>query len=214
MSLLDMLQSLGDRLGVLQRVASTKPDETPRIETRTVTLAELRAEIRATEVRDLADRAGELDMPFSTIFETAGIATPPHGWTISRLRDAIVSQSDPGGRRQEVQKRILELLNEAKVSVEELVRDATARDQALDAFEAAAQKRLEERLAMRRAQLANLEGELRRLQQERDVTQELMQSEEEQWREWRGEKRKHERELAWTVGFLVEGPVITTEPND
>jgi hypothetical protein len=56
MTLLELLQSVGDRLGVIEKEAPRGASEPrPKIRTRVVTLANLKTEIKTDDVRALAE---------------------------------------------------------------------------------------------------------------------------------------------------------------
>jgi hypothetical protein len=213
MTLMELLESLGNRLGILEKVEQTSPRVTTGIQTRSVTLTELTREIRAEEVRSLSELPAELSIPFEKIFESAGIVPGSHGWTIERLRQLLRTDAFKKLDREAAQKQILDVLGAEKVSPEELVKEAVARDKALDAFEAFARKKMEDRQAARERNIAELESRIEELQKACDHMKAQATSDQETWREWRQRKRQQERDLAWTVGFLIDRPVITTDSD-
>ena len=86
MRLIEMLESLGDRLGLLEKAVGNASPAGLKIQTRSVTLEELKSEIRSEEVQALADLPAELAVPFDKIMETADklrndlIVIGTHGW--------------------------------------------------------------------------------------------------------------------------------------
>ena len=86
---------------------------------------------------------------------------------------------------------------QGKVDAADLIKDAVARDQALDAYQDFMARKREPRIRA-------LEDQRKRLEQE-------IAAEEESWREWRRRKRAREHEMAHAVGYLIDGPVITTD---
>ncbi len=214
MNLMEFFESLGNRLGILEKATQSSPRAAVKVQTRAVTLKDLAAEIRAEEVRTLAEGPAELSVPFERIFETAGIAATKHTWSIERLRQLLLTDAFRNLEREAVQKRILDVLNSEKVTVEDLIKDAVARDKALDSFEAFARKKAEDRMAARERRAAELESKIRELQNERDLLKSQTKSDQEKWSDWRKRKRAQERDLAWTVGYLIDRPVITTDDGD
>jgi len=211
MTLKELLESLGDRLGILEKGSAASPRPPEKITTRAVTLKDLTAETRSEEVRTLAEAPSELSVPFDKIIETAGVTAGSHGWTIERLRNLLLTDEFKNLGREAVQKRILHLLESEKVEIEDLVKDAIARDQALDSFEKFARKKLEDRMAVRQRQIATLEDRIRTLEKESTLVKNQMDADEQQWKDWKQRKRAQERDLAWTVGFLIDRHVITTD---
>jgi hypothetical protein len=214
MTLTELLESLGDKLGIIEKESQSSNQSAAKIQTRAVTLTDLAAEIRSDEVQTLADKPSELSVPFEKIIEAAGIPGNARGWSIDRLRKLLLTDAFKGLSREEIQKRILGVLAGEHVEVESLVTDAIARDQALDAFERFARKKLDDRMAARQRQQAGLEEKIQSLEKECALLKSQMEADTQQWREWKKQKRIQERDLAWTVGFLVEKPVITTDEDD
>jgi hypothetical protein len=214
MRLVELLESLGDKLGILEKAERNAAHTAWKIQTRTVTLAELTSEIRAKEVQALADLPAELSVPFEKIMEAAGITPGPGGWTIERLRELLLTDDVKKLSREEAQKRILGVLASEKVSAEDLVKDAISRDRAMDAFEKTARRKMEDRLAARERQIAEADAKIKEIERERARPLEQLSSDRERWREWRSRKRGQERDLAWCVGYLIDHQVITTDDND
>lgn len=209
-----MLQGLGDRLGILESSSEQTAQAAAKIQTRIVTLSELTTEIRAEEVRALADLPAELTVPFEKIFDTAGIRPPANGWNVDRLKQLLLTDAFKDKERQAAQKAILSVLNSENVSVEDIVRDAMARDKALDSFETFARKKMEDRMAARERQIAETEAQIKSLQIQADELNEKMKVDQEKWHDWRKQKRARERDLAWTVGYLIDRQVITTDDEE
>lgn len=214
MRLVELLESLGDKLGILEKTEGNAAHPASRIQTRSVTLEELSSEIRAEEIQALADLPAELSVPFEKIMETAGITPGPQGWTIDRLKELLLTDEIKKLTREEAQKRILGVLASEKVPVEEIVKDAVARDRAMDAFEKTARMKMEDRLAAREHKIADLDTKIKELAKETARLREQIAAEQARWREWRSQKRGREKDLAWSVGFLIDQPVITTDESD
>jgi hypothetical protein len=210
MRLLERLQALGDRLGILEKAEKLVVHEPETIRTRTITLAELMTEIRAEEVHALAERPAELSVTFEKLFETAGIKPAAHGWTIMKLGELLRSSRFKELERGAAQKGILEALAADSVGVEDLIKDAVARDKALDAYEAFVHRKMNERVARRARRLAEIETQVQALKEERARLEDNGQTDEAQWQAWRKQKQAQEKQLAWTVGFLIDKQVITT----
>ncbi len=214
MGLVELLESLGDKLGIIAKAEGNAAHPAAKIRTRSVTLQELTSEIKAEDVRALADLPAELSVSFEKIIEAAGIAPGPHGWTIDRLTRLLQSDEFKKLSREDAQKRIMAVLAAAGVEAEELVKDAIARDQAMDAFEKTARTKMEERQATRERQSAELAAKIKDLEKENARLREQIAAEQTRWREWRSKKRAQERDLAWTVGYLISQQVITTDDTD
>lgn len=204
MGLLDQLKKIGCRLSIIQIVPASKKSEPVKIQTRSISLGELASEIRTGDVRSLAQRPEELEVEFDRVFETAGIEPGQGGWTIDRLRQVLREEPYKSRDRESVQKGILELLAGEKVDAGDLVKDAVARDQAMDVYETLVRQKMEDRSAARRRKIDELQQQCDRLKEEN-------QADDRQWQQWHQKKVAYEKDLAWTVGFLLDGSVITID---
>ena len=206
MGLLDLLQSLGGRLGILE-MSQDKATSPAKIRTRIVTLAELMTEIRSEEVRALVELPAELSIPLEKVFEAAGIQ--PQAWTVDRLRQLLWSGAFKDQPRDVAQKLVLETLSSEKASAEDIIKDAIARDKVLDAFETHARKKMDERNAAVERRIGEIGENIRRLQGEMAELEARRKSDREKWAEWKKQKQECEKEMAWAVGYLIDRPVIT-----
>jgi hypothetical protein len=209
MSLFDLLESLGDRLGILEMSRNSAPHAAASIQTRSVTLAELCTEIRAEEVRALADQPAELSIPFAKIFETAGIKTSAHGWTVEKLGEMLRSEEFKGQPKESAQNKILEALRAENIAPEEIVKDAMARDKVLDSFEVYVRKKMEERRAALERKAAEVEENLKKLEAERSELDRKRKADEERWTEWRRQKRAQELDMATALSHIIDRSVIS-----
>lgn len=214
MSFLKLLHGIGDRLGILETVVTPGLQPAKRIQTRCVSLQELSGEIKSAEIRALADSPAELSIPFETIFETAGISSKPQDWTIERLKQLVSEESLKNKPRGEVQRAVLDRLQSEGASVDDILKDAMARDKAMDAYETFAGEKMQARLESRNRRRLEIEVRIGELQEEVKTLDSALKVDEEKWREWKQHKRQQERELAALVGCLVDHSVITLDEKD
>lgn len=211
MGFLDLLHIVGDRLRIVE-ASQAKADGTPaKVVTRTITLTELKTEIRSEEVRSLADAPAELTVPFEKIFEAAGVPSPAHEWNLARLRTALQAELQRSQEHAAVQKSLLALMSAENGDAEDLVKEAMAQDRALDEFELFARRKVEDHMAAAQRQIADLEAKIQALQSERARLAAGIQLDQDRFREWRRKKQAYERDLAAAVGYLTARSVITTE---
>jgi hypothetical protein len=209
MGLITLLESWGGKLGVLEMGRGQTPQTPAKIETRTVTLAELSTEVRSEEVRALADQPAELSVPFEKIFETAGIKAGTKGWTVMKLHGLLSSEPYKTAGKEDAQKRVLETLRAENVSAEEIVKDAMARDKVLDSFEVYARKKMEDRRVARERKIVDLKDRIAQLQKELSETESRKKGDEETWTQWKARKKGAEQDMAWAIGFVIDRPVIS-----
>jgi hypothetical protein len=211
MGLFDQLQNLGRRLKIIEPGPAKSGRQVVKIPTRSVTLNELAGEVKSGDVQALADMPVELSMEFEKVFQAGGIKSGPSGWTIERLTQLLRTDSFKNLDRAAVQKALLAKLAEEKIPAEELVKDAVARDQALDAFEKLAGEKLGLRHAARDRKITEKESQIKVLQEECRRLKDEDKSDDQNWKKWRRKKSDYEKELAWAVGYLLEKPVISVE---
>ncbi len=209
MSLFKFLQGIGDRLGILETVPNPSATPPVEIQTRTVTLQELTVEIKSNEIRDLADSPSELTVPFDKIYESAGIPSDPKGWTIDRLKQLVAAEPFNNKPPEEARKSVLDRLNAEGVSVESILKDAIARDRALDAFEAIVRERMKKQREACKRKLLEIESRIGSLMDEKNRLNEKLKADDEKWSEWKKRKRDRERELALAASYIVDHTVVT-----
>lgn len=213
MRVTDWLMSAGGKLGLLRFVSTTAAVRPHKVPTRTVRLSDLITEIRKDEVNELAQQPMELSQSFDKVFGAAGITTPEHGWTIQRLKETLDSGRFKGQSRQDTQKALLEMLAADKAHVQDLARDAVARDGALDAFEIFVQAKMEGRDAARRRKAAAIEAHINGLQAELAQLKAEAGADEAAWKTWHERKVACERDMSWALSFLLDKPAVSVD-ND
>jgi hypothetical protein len=215
MSLLDGLRALGGKLGLIQAAPAAPPGQLPaKVTSRVVTLQALTGEVRAEEVRVLAELPAELTVGFDRVFESAGVRPPAHGWTIDRLQQLLRTDPYRDMNREAAQAAILGLLSTAQAEVEDLVRDAIARDQAIDKFAAFVRQKMSDRSVARQRRISDLDEQIRGLEKERASLEEERTSDRERWQAWKAKKIAFEKEMAWALSYLLDRPVVTIEPDE
>jgi len=205
MDLLGMFRTLGDRLGIVELSRDPQAPSAPvKIQTRTITLEELIMTIQITKVRGLAELPAELSIPFENVFKAAGIAAPPNGWTVDRLLEFLNSDRIRSMGRTDAQQETLKMLASEKVDSADIVKDAVSRDKALDAFEEFVIKKRSQWQQEKKELLAELKNQQKQVEQE-------IETEEQNWKDWRRRKRKREVDMARAVSYLIDKPVISIE---
>src|SRR5262249_440498 len=173
-------------------------------QTRAVTLAELIMTIHIAEVRHLAQRPSELQVPFDEVFKVARIEAPSGGWTVDRLLEFVNNERIRAMDHADAQRETLRMLAKENVDAAEIVRDAISRDQALDAFEESILKKREQWKTEKNELLDEIKGQLRQREEE-------IQTEDRKWIQWRRQKRQRELDMARAVGYLIDKQVISIE---
>ncbi len=211
MALVHWLTSVGGKLRILS-TSPPKADSAPaKMTMQSVSLKDLVSEVQAEEVRALAQLPAELSIAFDKVFEAAGVKPPPHGWTIEKLEELLKTEQYKSMDRAAAQKAVLGILQAQKAAVEDLVKDAIARDQALEAFEGFARKKMDLRNEARQSKMAEIRSQIANLQSQCQAMEEESAIDREQWRKWRQGKTAFEKEMAWALGYLMDKQILTVD---
>jgi hypothetical protein len=148
------------------------------------------------------------------IYNSAKIATPPHGYSILKVADMLESEHIRSLPAEVKRKSILVALDAAGVKLQQIVEDAVQRDRALDTYERVLEKNLEELRRAKELENQRLEEEInQRLSELRARIAENnreVSREQEHLSAWRTGKRAEEEKIAQAVGYFVtENPVTT-----
>jgi hypothetical protein len=205
----DWLKRVGGKVGLLRFVSTTSPAPPEKVPMRTVTLRDLVTELQSDKVRTLAESPAELLVSFDQIFAAAGVTPPAHGWTIERLGRLLHEKPYDEMPRADVQKAILQLLSADNVHVQDVVKDAVARDRAMDAYELFARARIANVAKARHERLLEISQQIKGLQAEAVRLQSESKDHEARWRDWFEKKVAREKEMAWTLAYLVDEAQIS-----
>ena len=81
---------------------------------------------------------------FGAVYEEAGIALPDHGYGVDKVAEMLEGKRLGQLGREVKATAVLAALEAAQVDVKDVIQDAVRRDKALDAFEAAKERELQE----------------------------------------------------------------------
>jgi hypothetical protein len=203
MGLIDRLQALGQHLKLIEMTPSK--EKAPRkISTRIISLQDLTREVHGEKKTVRDDWPPELSLSFEQVFAAAGVETNTDTWTIERLRQWLLAEPHRTTDRPAAQQALLELLAAEKVPVEQLLKDAMMRDQALDIFEKKVCEKMTERAAARQKTKTEIEAQIAECKREAALLENAAQNDEKQLQDWRQRKEAYEKELTWAVDFLME----------
>ncbi|HTZ82302.1 MAG TPA: hypothetical protein VMB66_03875 [Candidatus Acidoferrales bacterium] len=105
---------------------------------------------------------GEL-LSYQDIYHAAGILNPPSGYGIDKVVDMLNNEHLRDLSKDIRRASVLMALDAAGMSVSDLLQDATRRQQALESYEAAKRKQLEEFESLKSQEISRIEAELERL---------------------------------------------------
>jgi hypothetical protein len=163
--------------------------------------------------------AGGVEIPdFETIYRSAGITDPPHGFSAYKVLEIL---SSPEFAPLESKAKAAALAGFLKmnptgpVPLADVIQDAVRRDQALDKFEEILRANLARRAEQIASENARLQAEIdeltRRNRELMEANRRKTEAEQEQLALWLARKRIEERRLFNAVGPFVEENPISTE---
>jgi hypothetical protein len=171
--------------------------------------AEPRRITRSEVPADVAD--------FEAVFTEAGIELPAHGYGIDKVAEMLDSKRLSTLSREVKASAVMAALEAAGVPLRDVIQDAVRRDKALDAFEAAKGREIQELHARTETRIEEIKAEIDAFLKERNAELERLKAEEETanraFLELQTRKRREEERLASLVAHFLEGgesPISTT----
>ena len=153
---------------------------------------------------------------FTAVYDEAGVVTPAHGYGIDKVAEMLQGKRLASLARELKATAVLAALEAAGVAPREVIQDAVRRDQALDAFEAAKQRELQEQRASNEARIKSLEEEMHALVRKINVEIEKLRRQDAEaalaFEKLQEKKRREEQRLFDVVSHFAEGadnPVTT-----
>jgi hypothetical protein len=170
--------------------------------------AEPRGVARSEVPADVAD--------FAAVYAEAGIELPGHGYGIDKAAEMLDSKRLASLGREVKAAAVLAAIEAAGVPLRDVIQDAVKRDNALDAFEAAKGREVQELQERTRARTEEIKAEIDAFLQERNAELEQLKAAGEAaqraFLELQTRKRREEERLFALVGHFLEGadnPVST-----
>ena len=167
------------------------------------TVADLAASLPDPKFQPTATHAASFD----EIYTLADIRAPEHGYTIFKVGQMLTSEHLRGLPPKVKASSILVALEAAGVTVDQVVQDAVRRDRALDAYERAQQKSVEDLEARKIAENGQIQAELDRLIAQHEARMKAnndeVAREKERFYGWRLKKQQEEQKIAEAVGYFL-----------
>lgn len=168
------------------------------------------------DVASLEEPSAEGEFTVEQVYSSAGIVEPVNGFTVYRLIEMLEAEEFRGmdtPTRAKVIAGLLRRLPTGAVEIGDIVRDAEARDRALDAFErfladraARQEKDTEEKNRALQQQIDEL---TRKNKQEMEANRAAVEQEKARLERWRARKRAEEDRLFNAVQPFVEHNPVT-----
>lgn len=99
-------------------------------------------------------------LPIDDVFRVAGIASPSRGYSVGKVIEMVNSEHIRSLSREMKRAAVLMALDAAGVSVEQIQRDAKARQEALNSYEASQRKQAEAEWARKAEEITQIQSEL------------------------------------------------------
>jgi hypothetical protein len=156
---------------------------------------------------------------FEVVYTDAGIGAPAHGYGIGKIADMLDSPRLKSLGREVKAAAVMAALEAAGVEMKDVIRDAVARDQALDAFEGAKERELAELRAKNEVRAQGIQEEIDTFLKAKNAELEALKGAtkeaESAFITLRARKRVEEQRLYETVAHFIEGadnPITMATP--
>lgn len=153
---------------------------------------------------------------FGAVYAEAGIELPLHGYGIDKVAEMLEGKRLANLSREVKATAVMAAIEAAGVPLRDVIQDAVKRDKALDAFEAAKGREIQELHARTETRTFEIKAEIDGFLKERNAELEKLKAAEESanraFLELQTRKRREEDRLASLVGHFLEGgdnPVST-----
>lgn len=146
---------------------------------------------------------------FEAVYAEAGIELPPHGYGVEKVAEMLSSKRLAPLAREVKAAAVMAALEAAAVPLREVLQDAVLRDKALDAFEAAKGRELNELRARNQTRVESLKAEMEALLRKINVEIEKLKRESEEaagaYGRLQQKKRQEEGRLHDVIAHFIEG---------
>jgi DNA-binding PucR family transcriptional regulator len=146
---------------------------------------------------------------FSAVYGEAAIELPAHGYGIDKVAEMLEGKRLASLGREVKATAVMAAIEAAGVPLRDVIQDAVRRDKALDAFEAAKGREIQELHARTETRIQEIQAEIQAFLKERNAELERLKAEEEAanraFLELQTRKRREEERLAFLVGHFLEG---------
>lgn len=206
------LKKVASKIGLIEMIEENDSASQVGIKTICISLADLQAKYESEYPENKGIFMPELLTDFDTLLESLKIQTPPHGWTVSRVIRLMNSEELKSLKKDAVKQRLLIVLKNENVPVEDILKDAGNRDQALDIFEKIFHDKLFELITSRKQEIMDLEGEVAQCQERIKTIKNSIQHDKNIYENWVQKKINKEQELLDAVSLLTLNKGISVGP--
>ena len=167
-------------------------------------------------VEGLTGLHGDL-LSYEDIYRAAGVLSPASGYSINKVVDMLESDHIRGLSKEIKRASVLMALDASGTPVEDLLKDASRREQALNSYEAGQQDKLKEFEARKAQENVQIQAEIDRLTahyaERIKNNQELVAREKEALRNWQMVKQQESQRISEVIELCSKRPAPASEPN-
>jgi hypothetical protein len=156
-------------------------------------------------------------LSYEDIYHAAGIMTPRSGYSIHKVVEMLNSERLRDLSDDVKRASVLMALDAAGSSVDEVLQDATRRQQALNSYEAGKKKQLEEFEASSSRENTQIEAEMERIRahyaERIQHNRDLVAQEKETLRNWQMAMQHESQRIAEVIALCSQKPVSVSGPS-
>jgi hypothetical protein len=153
-------------------------------------------------------------LPVEDIFRIAGIVNPSRGYSASKVVEMINSEHIRSLSKEMKRAAVLMALDAAGVSVDQIQRDARARQEALDAYERSQKKQLEADWARKAEEITQVQSELESIKAHYTARigrcSEALSRDKARFNNWVTTKEQESISMAEAVELCLQAPAAET----
>jgi hypothetical protein len=157
--------------------------------------------VRSEVPADVAD--------FAAVYKEAAIVLPPHGYGVDKVSEMLAGKRLAPLGRDVKATAVLAALEAAGVPIRDVIEDGVRRDRALDAFEAAKEREVQELGSKSGARIKELQEEMEAfLKEKRAEIEDLKRASEaaeQAFKELQERKAREEERLHEVISYFLEG---------
>ena len=151
---------------------------------------------------------------FAEIYQAAEIHPPVHGFTIEKIGEMLRSEHIRNLPRDVKRSSVLVALEAVGAPIQDVIKDAMKRDQALDTFESVQEKALNQLESQKQQENQQIQAEIDHVVAEHrtriQANSDEVAKEKERFFAWRLKKQEEEQKIADAVSYFVADNPITT----
>jgi hypothetical protein len=149
-------------------------------------------------------------LPMEDVFRVAGVTSPPRGYSVSTVIEMVNNEHIRDLSKEMKRAAVLMALDAAGVSIDQIQRDAKARQDALDAYEALQRKQAEAEWARKAEEITQIQAELETIKEHYTARinrcTEALSRDKARFNTWVTTKEQESRNMAEAVELCLKAP--------